>query len=551
MSDAWTQHCSPPLPGETPLLYSFIREWFRLAAAGFYSTTEVHGLENMPPNGVPCIVCFNHGNGLADPAVLIRKTPRMVRFCAKDSLWSTPIFKYFIRNSGAVPVYRPGEHGEKAKEMNVEMFRRVIGALRQGDCVGFAPEGVSRFLPYMEQPFKTGLARLALEAVMLSNEAGDPDFCVHLVPVGLIYTHREKFRSDLCMRYMPPVKVDANLIRKHTTADGKVDTFTLAKQITIEISHALDKSTINAPTWDVLNLAITAARLHSPVGTDLSLGQYLTLVRGWVHVLKLGVPAPEGSLPIDPPTPPTAAEAAVAAKLRAALQTYQQALDAKGIKCERVRRAAQHGQALPWYWCVTGMAQRAVLCAACLALAAPGLLLFSPVWKYLKRRERFLLSKGPRWNDSVAEMKMMICGLIGMVFVAGNLMASVYYWSWRPAAFVYYMYVTMRCYEEGVADARSAYTLYKLLLLSPAEMKVLVELRVEAKKAMDPAVSMLPAGVVDHIALPADEARPTRALDYYFPWILARLIMLLARRRKKDWNEVLRLKDHATMDYVS
>ena len=62
---------------------------------------------------------------------------------------------------------------------------------------------------------------------------------------------------------------------------------------------------------------------------------------------------------------------------------------------------------------------------------------------------------------------------------------------------------------------------------------------------------MLPAGVVDHIALPADEARPTRALDYYFPWIFARLIMLLARRRKKDWNEVLRLKDHATMDYVS
>ena len=146
---------------------------------------------------------------------------------------------------------------------------------------------------------------------------------------------------------------------------------------------------------------------------------------------------------------------------------------------------------------------------------------------------------------------MMICGLVGMVFVAGNLIASVYYWSWRPAAFVYYMYVTMRCYEEGVADARSAYTLYKLLLLSPAEMKGLVELRVEAKKAMDPAVSMLPAGVVDHIALPADEARPTRALDYDFPWIFARLIMLLARRRKKDWNEVLRLKDHATMDYVN
>ena len=113
----------------------------------------MHGLERFPPAGKPTILCFNHGNGLADPLVLIRKTPRMVRFCAKDTLWSVPIMKYFIRNSGAVPVYRHREHGEEAKNLNLEVFRTVIGALRQGACLGFAPEGVSRFLPYMEQPF--------------------------------------------------------------------------------------------------------------------------------------------------------------------------------------------------------------------------------------------------------------------------------------------------------------------------------------------------------------------------------------------------------------
>jgi len=111
--------------------------------------------------------------------------------------------------------------------------------------------------------------------------------------------------------------------------------------------------------------------------------------------------------------------------------------------------------------------------------------------------------------------------------------------------------VTMRCYEEAVGSARSFYTLYKLLFLSPATMKVMVQLRTEAKGAMDPALKLLPAGVSDHVSLTADEARPTRALDYYFPWIVARIIMLFLRRRKKDWNEVLRLKDHATMDYVS
>ena len=437
-TDAATQHRSPPDPKPIPFLYRFIREWFRMCAAGFYATTEVHGEANVPDPGMPTILCFNHGNGLADPLVLIRKTKRMVRFCAKDSLWSTPVMKHFIRNSGAVPVYRPREHGDKAKDLNLEVFKTVIAALREGDCLGFAPEGVSRFLPYMEQPFKTGVARIALEAVTLATAAGDPDFTVNIVPVGLTYTHREKFRSDLCMRYLPPIRVDAERMAKHTAADGTVDTFALAKQITVQISTALDGATINAPTWEVMRLAITASRLHSPVGTDLSLGQYLTLVRGWAEVLKIGVPPPEGSVR-EAPQPPSAEALQVSEGLRSALKAYQDVLDAKGIKCERVRRAQLLGQALPWYFCLTGMAQRGLMVGGCLMLAAPGLLLFSPVWKYLKRRERYLLGKGPRWNDSVAEMKMMTCGLVGMAFVIGSLLASLYYMSWKPAALVYYM----------------------------------------------------------------------------------------------------------------
>ena len=55
-----------------------------------------------------------------------------------------------------------------------------------------------------------------------------------------------------------------------------------------------------------------------------------------------------------------------------------------------------------------GVVQRAIACAALLAVAAPGLLLWLPVWTYVQRQERRLLAKGPRWNDSVAEMKMMV-----------------------------------------------------------------------------------------------------------------------------------------------
>lgn len=39
--------------------------------------------------------------------------------------------------------------------------------------------------------------------------------------------------------------------------------------------------------------------------------------------------------------------------------------------------------------------------------------------------------------------------------------AGIALWSMWPPALLLYLYITMRCYEEAVADLRSAYTLYK------------------------------------------------------------------------------------------
>jgi len=99
----------------TSLLYAVIRLIFQACGFIFYATIECHGLEDFPAQGQSTLLCFNHGNGLADPLCLIKATPRMVRFCAKDTLWSVPIMKYFIRNSGAVPIYRQREHGNQVR----------------------------------------------------------------------------------------------------------------------------------------------------------------------------------------------------------------------------------------------------------------------------------------------------------------------------------------------------------------------------------------------------------------------------------------------------
>jgi 1-acyl-sn-glycerol-3-phosphate acyltransferase len=48
------------------LTYELIRLLFVLWKS-YYNTREVHGLEHVPHPGTPCIVVFNHGNGLVDP----------------------------------------------------------------------------------------------------------------------------------------------------------------------------------------------------------------------------------------------------------------------------------------------------------------------------------------------------------------------------------------------------------------------------------------------------------------------------------------------------
>jgi len=446
--------------------------------------------------------------------------------------------KYFIRNSGAVPVYRAVEHGDSARELNLEVFTRVIDALSSGDCLGFAPEGVSRYLPYIEQPLKTGVARIAL------------------VPVGLSYTHREKFRSDVCIQYAAPLNVDAATLQRFRDASGAVDIGAAARAITEELSSAIEKLTMNAPTWDTMRLAVTAARLHAPGGTQLSLSQYLALVRGWARLLSAGVPGrltgtskyTEGTdreVPVPPALAPSPAALEQIEHLRGVLRAYQDRLGRAGIKCERVRRHA-HGYGLPRYMCVTGLVQRLLSALLLLLLALPGLLLLSPVLVYVKRSERALLRKGRRWTDVVAEMKMMICGLVGMTLFVGCVLGSVALLSYKPAALMLYLGLVIRCYEQSVVDGRSAYTQAKLLMLPDADMAALVASRAAALAAIQPAVELLDPEVRAHASMSASELAPhPSALEKWLPWSVHRVLLFLWRSNKRDWNEVLRLHDQA------
>jgi len=211
----------------------------------YFRRVEVVGLDHVPRKS-PVIFVLNHPNALVDPAFLLCLAPRRVSFLAKSPLFRMPILGYFVRALDCLPVYRQQDEGEDVSR-NREMFVAARGLLARGGTIGICPEGVSHDEPSL-RPIKTGAARIALGAVStveangatLDSPAASPAYaggsdktkdpcvgspaappayaggsdktkmpCVDLkiVPTGLYYTSKTKFRSAVLLYFGKPIEV--------------------------------------------------------------------------------------------------------------------------------------------------------------------------------------------------------------------------------------------------------------------------------------------------------------------------------------------------------
>ena len=165
----------------------------------YFRRIEVAGLENIPADS-PLIFVLNHPNGLVDPAFLLCLAPRRVSFLAKAPLFRMPVLGFFVRALDSLPAYRRQDEGEDVTR-NAETFAAARRLLLRGGAIGICPEGVSHDEPGL-RPIKTGAARIALGAVSM-GEALD----LKIVPAGLYYTSKTKFRSQALLYLGKPIDV--------------------------------------------------------------------------------------------------------------------------------------------------------------------------------------------------------------------------------------------------------------------------------------------------------------------------------------------------------
>lgn len=229
------------------LLDLLLRAFDRLVLGVFFRKIEVVGLHRLPESGA-AIYVGNHGNSMIDPALALGWLPRGVRFLAKSTLWRHFFVGLFVRLAGAVPVYRQQDRGVDTSR-NREMFSRCYEILAEGGAIALFPEGLSHSEPHL-QPLKTGAARLALGA-----RRRQPDRELHIVPFGLHFEDRTRFRSAALIEIGTAIDPTAYL-----TEDGEEDRVAVL-DLTRQIEAALGRVTINYDSWEEAHLIRRGAKL--------------------------------------------------------------------------------------------------------------------------------------------------------------------------------------------------------------------------------------------------------------------------------------------------
>ena len=245
----------------------------RLSLIIFFRRIEVEGTENVPDRG-PVLLVPNHTNALVDPLLLVIALGRRVTMTAKNVLAKNPLLGLLMSGLGVVTFHRREDVSKGAEpRQNVRSLERCREMLAAGGALCIFPEGVSHSDPKM-RPFRTGPARIALDFLEERGVTGQ----LQVVPVGLLYTEKDRFRSEVWLRFGAPLDV-AQWQEDHPQAD--------AHSLTDEIRRRVEALTLNYDSEEESLLLAWAAEIVGTHGdVPRPLGQDDRAVADWFRLVE-------------------------------------------------------------------------------------------------------------------------------------------------------------------------------------------------------------------------------------------------------------------------
>ncbi|MCB0832380.1 MAG: 1-acyl-sn-glycerol-3-phosphate acyltransferase [Bacteroidetes bacterium] len=231
--DANKLHRSTQFPPERiGLLYRLVRSVGRVILAIFFKKIDVRNSSAISPTG-PVLFVANHPNSIMDAFVLGVAIPRKVNYIGHAGLFSNPWSDRFLKSVGVIPVVRQGESSDKLAD-NTSSFEACYKALEEGQTIGIFPEGTSDMLRQVKR-VRTGAARILLEA----ESRNGYQLGIRLVPLGLHFFSRSRFRSRVMINIGDPVELDSFFVLHQSDAAGAV------QALTSRIQSEMEKLTVN------------------------------------------------------------------------------------------------------------------------------------------------------------------------------------------------------------------------------------------------------------------------------------------------------------------
>ncbi|ORZ14728.1 hypothetical protein BCR42DRAFT_329160 [Absidia repens] len=226
--------------------YKVLQYLSRIAIWSYFRHLKVICRTPLPARG-PVLVAANHTNMVLDPAMLIATFPhaRPCHFWALARFFKVPLVGQLLLAGGVLPV-------DTKTHSNAKLFEHTLDCLGKGGVIALFPEGTSYTQPN-HLPFKDGLSWATFEYLTQQKSNNSDDTSIPIIPVGITYTTKNKWRSDVVIEYGDPVIVGPNELVSY-----QKDPKDAVKRLTQRIAEGVEKGTVNAPDWDTANAAFEA-----------------------------------------------------------------------------------------------------------------------------------------------------------------------------------------------------------------------------------------------------------------------------------------------------
>src|SRR5438445_10072732 len=181
-------------------LTSAVTRLVRFLLGIYFRRIELFHPESVP-RGVPVLFASNHPGSITDSLIIGALVPRQVHFVATVQLFRFKPLAWLLKQCGLIPINRLKDD-PRAMRSVLDTFEACFKVLEQSGAVGIFPEGVT-YDDSQLKTVKTGAARMALE---LEHRHGGK-LGLEIVPVGLTYSEKDKYRSEVLVHFGEPIQI--------------------------------------------------------------------------------------------------------------------------------------------------------------------------------------------------------------------------------------------------------------------------------------------------------------------------------------------------------